>query len=492
MLRYYSIAMLGCIHRVIAIREWTRWQETEELSLERALAAFDMFVLHDRKGDFEEVSSSPTVIIGLTIQTSTRLDQIAGAIRDGLPGFAQMTTRHKALAIVKHIREKNLTGISHDEEEHYHDLQNNFIGIALRDSSHPSLPLISTAIFCCVAGRLGLAARACGFPFHVVAIVQPPGGMDLDGTLLSAGQSADSMYLDPFRSDGEIPVADLISRLRLVGASESSHTALLESSSVPETVLRTARNIMASVQEAHRRAMARHAGHEHVLLVSSFPDLEGAFYGALWASLLLGTPTDGGGPAIASTRRRNYLPPFVEHFETHFPMDAPLIEEKIVPLFQGLAEYAQLRDSIRVMRSVDSMPKQVKRRSGEISQRVQHKIGQVFKHRRYNYLAVITGWDVECGADEHWMAQMRIHELARGKHQSFYHVLLVQPPFRWKASNVPRVEDKSVRYVAEENIAIIWPEFPSRLMSLAGRHFKRWDRSDRRFVSNIKDEYPDD
>ena len=55
-----------------------------------------------------------------------------------------------------------------------------------------------------------------------------------------------------------------------------------------------------------------------------------------------------------------------------------------------------------------------------------------------------------------------------------------------------RVEDKSVRYVAEENIEIVTPEEPQSLMALAGRHFKRWDRATSSFVSNIKDEYPDD
>lgn len=54
------------------------------------------------------------------------------------------------------------------------------------------------------------------------------------------------------------------------------------------------------------------------------------------------------------------------------------------------------------------------------------------------------------------------------------------------------MEDSSVRYVAEENIDIIYPEVPYNLMPLAGRHFKRWDKEARRFVSNIKDEYPDD
>ena len=54
------------------------------------------------------------------------------------------------------------------------------------------------------------------------------------------------------------------------------------------------------------------------------------------------------------------------------------------------------------------------------------------------------------------------------------------------------VEDKSVRYVAEENIEMISREPSPALMALAGQHFKRWDRGAEAFVSNIKDEYPDD
>ena len=55
-----------------------------------------------------------------------------------------------------------------------------------------------------------------------------------------------------------------------------------------------------------------------------------------------------------------------------------------------------------------------------------------------------------------------------------------------------RVEDKSVRYVAEENIRIVKPVTPYGLIHLAGKHFKRWDRESRCFVSNIRDEYPND
>lgn len=49
-----------------------------------------------------------------------------------------------------------------------------------------------------------------------------------------------------------------------------------------------------------------------------------------------------------------------------------------------------------------------------------------------------------------------------------------------------------MRYVAEENIETVQLTASDSLMSLAGRYFKRWDKSTSTFVSNIKDEYPDD
>lgn len=56
-----------------------------------------------------------------------------------------------------------------------------------------------------------------------------------------------------------------------------------------------------------------------------------------------------------------------------------------------------------------------------------------------------------------------------------------------------RVEDNSVRYVAEENIQTVTPDVVTPdLMALAGQHFKRWDPTAKCFVSNIRDEYPDD
>lgn len=54
--RYYSRAVLGCIHRKMALQEWSRLAAGQCASIENALVAFDMFVLHDREGDFDDVS----------------------------------------------------------------------------------------------------------------------------------------------------------------------------------------------------------------------------------------------------------------------------------------------------------------------------------------------------------------------------------------------------------------------------------------------------
>lgn len=39
----------------MAIREWAKLNDGDVVPLERALTAFDMFVLHERDGDFHDV-----------------------------------------------------------------------------------------------------------------------------------------------------------------------------------------------------------------------------------------------------------------------------------------------------------------------------------------------------------------------------------------------------------------------------------------------------
>ncbi|KAE8131150.1 Hemimethylated DNA-binding protein YccV like-domain-containing protein [Aspergillus pseudotamarii] len=444
--RYYGKVLLTCLHRSIALPVWARLRNGGNVALERALGAFDLFIPESGYGSLAEITN--------------KLDEIVGRLSSLYPSINMFTPRDKARTIAVYLKSNNLTGIQPDRE--YHCLEHNFLGVALNDPNHNSLPLVSAAIYCYVAQRFGLNARPCGFPFHVHVIVKPPLGLDVDGNVLGPGVYGDPIYMDPFRSDRETPVTNLQRQLNYLGASSVEQSTFLDESRTSEIVLRCSKNILNSVQR-----------------MSQYPDVHlepvdtvSAKYAALWSTMLLSDPSR---PA----EFRHHLPWLMELFATEFPSDIYLVEQYVVPIFRGLLEYEHILESLHVMRAVDEIPKQVKRRyPGRCD--VKYRIGQVFRHRRYSYIAIITGWDTECDAGEQWMRRMGIDRLQGGRHQSFYHVL---------------VQDRSVRYVAEENIELLVSnisDLPTTLTAIAGKHFKRWDEETQSFVSNIKDEYPDD
>ena len=283
-------------------------------------------------------------------------------------------------------------------DESYHDLQNNFIGIALRDPNHPSLPPISVAIYCSVAIRLGVNAHPCGFPFHAIAIITPPAGLDLAGRAIDDSTQAKPMYIDPFRSDGELLVEDLQGQLSAMAIAPSKYATLLGPASTVEIVQRTARNIINSVHHNDRNDNLK-------------PEMDDAFYAALWASLLLPE-------VVAYTQQSQCLSHFVKYLEKEFFMDIGMVEAKILPRLLIHGHYESILGTLRVIRAGDSMGRE--RRTRDSAQEVKYHVGQVFIHRRYNYVGIIVGWDLE---GEDWNSRGDFAEMARGRYQRFYRVL---------------------------------------------------------------------
>lgn len=344
------------------------------------------------------------MVILIAMQINNKLHEIATQFITDSPNIGQLSPREKALAVVSYLRTKNLTGIEPGRE--YHRLEHNFLGVVLDDPGHNSLPLVSAAIYCYVAQKLGLNARPCGFPLHVHVIITPTPGFDIDGNALDATERGEPIYLDPFRSEHETHVSTLQNQLLLLGASNVEHSIFLGESSTSQTVLRCGRNILNSVRRMHQFPNMRQVQQL---------DLASAKYAAFWSFMLLSGP-------IQEAELRHYLPSLMELFATDFPSDIYLVEQYIAPLFRGMPEYEHILESLHVILAVDEMPKQVRRRTtGNTS--VKYRIGQVFRHRRYNYKAIITGWDTECEAGENWMRTMGIDRLQAGRHQSFYHVL---------------------------------------------------------------------
>lgn len=96
---------------------------------------------------------------------------------------------------------------------------------------------------------------------------------------------------------------------------------------------------------------------------------------------------------------------------------------------------------------------------------------------------------------------MGIDCLESGRGQAFYLTKFMMPPLFILVRDLitsylsifdVSFDDKSTRYVAVGNIAII-EDYPSEpMLSLAGRYSKRWDNKDKKFIGKPIEKYPDD
>lgn len=357
-------------------------------------------------------------------QISDMLDKLAKQLKAAHVNFHDLSQRRKALVIARFLRDNDLTGMA--SELQYRDLKNNFIGIALQDKNHPSLPLISSAIFCAIARRFGLDAGCCDFPNHVHAVVSPNNGETLDGPIQKASLGPpEPMYLDPYRSDEEVPVEYLKTQLLAWGVQADDFPRFLTQMTTRRIALRTSKSILTTIHEF--RGLGRNgtdnAGRASIKIYGNpFADMDNAFYSALWSNFILSSIPG----RAASIDQVQFIPIILERFENLFHMDGVFLEEYICssPSILVPADLARLVEAIRVVRASDIMPKQVRQRDRRQSHgNIHYEVGQVFQHKRYGYTAVITGWDVECTMNSRWMEQNDVDTLHKGQHQSFYHAL---------------------------------------------------------------------
>ncbi|KAI9845954.1 MAG: hypothetical protein M1838_001503 [Thelocarpon superellum] len=452
--RYYSRKALCLVHRDAAVKVWQKIGSDSQLRLERTLTAYDMFVLGDREGDFDEVAF--------------RLDTLAQELLELHPSWENLTCRDKASTLVRFLRANRYTGVRPGGT--YHEVPNSLISFVLLHPDHQSLPLTLVAIFCAVAARLGLDARPCGYPFHIYAKVYPPVSATVDGARTESGSPSEPVFLDPFRSEDEVPLEDLHQRMTTMGVPTSAHTAYLRDASLREMTLRNGRNIL---QSARSEAAATAAtGQGQSPFESSEILLEEATYSALWGTLII-----HGVPDVGAERTQS-LHHLAAMLASKNPEDVWLVEHHLLG-GSGVARHPHLLAVVNLVRQKDASTRRPKRRDPDVLQKpIRYHVGQVFKHRRYAYHAVVTGWDIQCEAGEGWIREMQVDQLSGGRQQCFYQVL---------------VDDGSERYVAEENIhVIILNSAPARLLPLAGKYFKRWDQATGTFVSNVRDEFPDD
>ncbi len=327
------------------------------------------------------------------------LDGFAAQFRSDHPSLEEMNTRQKALALVRWVRAKNLVGMG-NSTENYRNIRNCLIGQALWDPEHPSLPIISSAIYCCIAERIGVRAVCCAVPTHVHTAVLPSPGETLDGKPSSGVGDADGekMLLDPYGSDDEVTMQHLRERLAAFGWSSSSELEMfLRPSPTTVIVARTAQNLKASWLKARELGDVSAEAAEIKQLRSGDPDLnlESLLYGAMWAGLLV-TPT-------SAEQWDERLESFLGRFVQGFSEDGWLVEQYLIPLYNAFVAsrpagtfrfgWQDARATLDIVRNLDArLPTVSRRYTQEICAKVRYRIGQVFQHKRYGYIGIINGW----------------------------------------------------------------------------------------------------
>ncbi|RSL67108.1 hypothetical protein CEP53_003135 [Fusarium sp. AF-6] len=489
--RYFSGALLDSVHRSLAVEEWHKIQvasvdpnaHPSGFDLERVLGAFDLFVLHDQPGDIDDIH-----------QIGRMLDAKAAEFRNTRADIDVLTTRQKALALNRWLHINNLTGLRRPEG--YRNLRNCLIGQALRHEEHDSIPIISSAIFCCIARRLGLHAECCAFPTHVHAIVFAEQGKTLEGAPASQPNAPlERMYLDPYGSSEEVPMADLQAMIARLGWQSSTDVFLAPVSPIA-IATRTARNIRATAARVMEARDEADPELTQLITGNDSTNIDAALYSALWASLLL-TPAD-------AFEWDEALEPFLNRFAKSWCEDAWLVEKYIFPRYDRFGPFRERfmrnnprrwdnpREVLGLIDELDELAPPVLRRNGERKQPVLYKIGQVFKHRRYGWIGAVNGWTdqgtrrlptphtvaIDETLDDN--SDTELPNLVRPRNRTFYTCVRTSGPER--------------HVVAEDNIVLIRDpsEVPKSLFPQAGKFFKRFDAETCSFVSNITEQYPDD
>ncbi|KAH9890843.1 hypothetical protein F4778DRAFT_752489 [Xylariomycetidae sp. FL2044] len=493
--RYYACTVLDSIHRSLAIEEWAKYQKhaarhVEDdtpnrdrlncgMRLERALGAFDMFMLHDNEGDLDEICEL--------------LDNMAARFENAHTNIQSMTTREKAIALARWLHSNNMTGLA-DPDETYRYLRNCLIGRALRDDTHPSLPIISAAIYSVIATRLGIEAYPAALPSHVHAIVLSTPGMSLDDKPLpeNSPYEQENMFLDPYGSDDEVPLEDILGFLRRLGISTGLDN-LLGPTATDLVIMRTAQNIRASFTSfrTSERPLSQLIPMIELNRGDWARNLQPALYSMIWASIMMI-------PILPNNEDARWdwqqdVRDLLQYFYEYFPEDSWLVEKYLCPMYDTFAAPSRrhdtfelpskgVRDQIRDIRMHDSSAKPPRLRSDlpdEVN--VKYRVGQVFKHKRYDYHGLILGWNFH-GASGSVDSQGR---LSQGP--PFYRCMVGTD-----GSDHHIIAEDSIEVVELHGGVDVLPPEIKDLIPMAGKFFKRWDGEAGVFVSNLRESYPED
>ncbi|TQV98269.1 hypothetical protein V2A60_007976 [Cordyceps javanica] len=321
--------------------------------------------------------------------------------------------------------------------------------------------------------RIGLDAQCLLAPICVHVVVTAPPGYDLD---MNPSQDKHHMYLDPFATNGEVPIDKLE---HLVSQADMNVASLRNSGTVFAIATRTAYNIEASHAAGSRRADPLSIS--KLLHGHAATNRQLALYATRWALLILQSPF-----TQRWLERRTQL---LRHILRDWPEDEWIMSRYVLAQSRrgagaGAGQAAARIDTTAMHRAWRPDRLQAEAFQNELTaERVApFGIGQVFVHRRYQWLGAIVGfyevppasWGIFDAASEGDSAAQSGDDRRR-----FYIKTIA-------ASST----DEQV--IAPGNLEVIQDEskVTDSMFPLAGKYFKRFDRDQCRFISNVDEEYP--
>lgn len=282
--RYHATAAIRYIHRRRALAIWDRVRRVDDVPLEVALLALDLFITTTPEPDVDEYVAD--------------IDGLAAAFLAATPKFSSFVeTEEKAVTLIKWMWSQGFSGFNGAQMVRYRALKNVFIGLTIR-TIRTAIPLTLVAIFCAIARRVGITAHPCAYPGHVLAIVEDP----------TTGRY---QYYDVFRGPDKDPRAD---RANLLEGLTPDQLKVLAPASVSAMVIRAAQNLISTLQLQPMELLEVNRGYPNICEHS-------ALYAALTAMVVLSVARPSMQVVEHMTRQ----------IPADFPMDVRFLEEELLP-----------------------------------------------------------------------------------------------------------------------------------------------------------------
>lgn len=111
-----------------------------------------------------------------------------------------------------------------------------------------------------------------------------------------------------------------------------------------------------------------------------------------------------------------------------------VIEDVLAASFEG-QDRATITEICNAQMLADQEEAEIVHPRPQTPNPIRYFVGAIFRHKRFDYVGAIVGWDPTCAQSEAWIRQMHVDSLPRGRNQPFYHVLVISGPERCTHSN---------------------------------------------------------